>query len=91
MITFDIFITPIVDLIIRQFELRLPIEPLLRTLKSHTLKKKFKPKIAFSENGDVELSVLPAAQPTETTVDITPDDVQPTNRPTGKPAKPVTH
>merc|ERR1711978_838089 len=52
------------------------------------LKKKFKPKIAFSENGDVELSVLPAAQPTETTVDIIPDDAQPTTRPTGKPAKP---
>ena len=55
------------------------------------LKKKFKPKIAFSENGDVELSVLPAAQTTETTVEIIPEDAQPTTRPTGKPAKPVTH
>ena len=55
------------------------------------LKKKFKPKIAFSENGDVELSVLPATPPTETTVEIVPDDAQPTTRPTGKPAKPVTH
>ena len=55
------------------------------------LKKKFKPKIAFSENGDVELSVLPATQPTETSIDIIPDDAQPTNKPTGKPAKPVTH
>ena len=54
------------------------------------IKKKFKPKIAFSDNGDVELSVLPS-QPAESSVDITIDDAQPTTKATGKPGKPVIH
>ena len=54
------------------------------------LKKKFKPKIAFSENGDVELSVLPA-QPTDSSIDIIPEEAQPIPKAAHKPGKPVTH
>jgi len=54
------------------------------------IKKKFKPKIAFSDNGDVELSVLPS-QPAESSVDITIDDAQPTTKAAGRPGKPVIH
>ena len=54
------------------------------------LKKKFKPKIAFSENGDVELSVLPA-QPTDSSIDVIPEEAQPIPKAAHKPGKPVTH